>query len=143
MLTVAGVSVVCAVSVVAIVRDSPSTLDVRGTVRVVASEADPTNPGCAGIGDFKDVHDGTSVTIEPYPISHDRTVFGTLLDPQPVGIHGSACSFALSVPDVPDGFRQYEVRIGERQPKVFDGDELSEPLRVTLGHPPLSPLSDQ
>jgi len=65
--------------------------------------------GCAGTGGYSDIGSGASVTV--YDGSGQVVAVGALSSGS---LTGSSCEFAVTVPNVPDGTRFYQVEISHR-----------------------------
>jgi len=82
-----------------------------GALTLVGSNSrDTSGHACTGSGGYSDIAEGASVTV--YDAAGKARAIGSLQHSDRMST--GACSFAITVPDVPDGEQIYQVEVTHR-----------------------------
>jgi hypothetical protein len=136
---ISGVSVAVAIVAVlyglGVVHWPTSTahpFNISGSITIQGSAltdyVDDDQGGCQGTGGYSDMTPGTAVTVAD---SSGRVVAtGSLGEGTD---QGGACELSIGVPGVPAGLSEYVVTVSHRGSQVIPGDQVGQPLVLTLG----------
>lgn len=121
-------SIVLAVTALALTGCGPSTFAAKGTITVVGSVTGG-NDKCKGYQGYDDMDEGAQVkvAVDGKTVGTGSLKQGTSTD------NGYSCNFAFEVPDVPAGSKFYSVTVSHRGSIDYKEDELKSGVSLQLG----------